>query len=341
VSFALLVYVSAWLKCYYPDVFACALLNSLPMGFYQPAQIIIDARQHGVEVRPVDVNHSQWDHSLEEQAGNYKALRLGLRLVKGLSEQDAHVLLSQRPANGFSHPEQLRTLGLDPSVLEKLADADAFQSLQHDRRQALWKVANQEPVSALYRPLSEEIPHELPGMSLSEHVVQDYAATSLSLKAHPVHFVRETLTRMKVVAARQLPELAPGSTVKVAGLVLVRQRPGTAKGVCFITLEDETGVINLVVFAKQFDKYRKEIICSRLLMVSGKVQREGLVIHVVVQACFDATQLLHTLAPHSMAEMPSVTLPTDETTSPPPDPRNGKRLHSGQASIWDEGRNFR
>ena len=341
VSFALLVYVSSWLKCYYPDVFACALLNSLPMGFYQPAQIIIDARQHGVEVRPVDVNHSQWDHILEEQSGNYRALRLGFRLVKGLSEQDVAILLAHRPIEGFAHPEQLRSLGLDPSVLEKLADADAFQSLQHDRRQALWKVSNQEPVSALYQPQNEEIPDELPRMSLSEHVVHDYAATSLSLKAHPVHFVRETLMRMKVVAAHQLPLLTPGSTVKVAGLVLVRQRPGTAKGVCFITLEDETGVINLVVFAKQFDKYRKEIICSRLLMVTGKVQREGMVIHVVVQACFDATQLLHTLAPHATAVMPAVTLPTDETTSPPPDSRYRTRQTSIQAKIWDEGRNFR
>lgn len=352
VSFALLVYVSAWLKCYYPDVFACALLNSLPMGFYQPAQLVIDAQKHGVEVRPVDVNYSDWDYKLEEKSGKYCAVRLGFRQVRGLKEEDAQLLIRAR-GSGFTSIRQLHALEVGEATLEKLADADAFRSLQHDRRQALWQVSTQEKPTAVFGSgLMEEPAVALPGMELSEHVVHDYAATTLSLKAHPVSFVRPQLEQLHSVATAQLADLPDGSRVKVAGLILVRQRPGTAKGVCFVTLEDETGVANLVIFKKQFDQYRKEIIQSRLLMVEGKVQKEGEVIHVVVQRCFDLSALLRTLTPQMTGELPVAVSRADEKTAvhdprraSPPGPLftgEGEKNRLGtQTKIWSEGRNFR
>lgn len=299
VSFALLVYVSSWIKCYHPDVFATALLNSMPMGFYQPAQIVIDAKKHGVEVRPVDVNHSSWDNSLEEKAGNHHAVRLGFRQVKGIREEDIQVLVSARTEN-YTSIHALRDAGVTHTVLEKLADADAFRSLGLDRRKALWEVSalHDRPV-ALFAGQPSESAHEtqitLPEMSIPEHVVHDYASTSLSLKAHPVSFVREKLELLHIVPTNDLGAMNDGAPVKVAGLVLVRQRPGTASGICFITIEDETGCANLVVFADLFEKFRKEILQSRLLMVEGKLQREGEVIHVIVKRCYNLTGLLRQL----------------------------------------------
>jgi len=352
VSFALLVYVSAWLKCYYPDVFTCALLNSLPMGFYQPAQLVTDARKHGVEVRPVDVNYSTWDHHLEEKAGKYCALRLGFRQVKGLREDDIR-LLEQARGSGFTSIQQLHALALGEATLEKLADADAFRSLQHDRRQALWQVSTQEKPTAVFGSgLMEEPAVELPDMALSEHVVYDYAATSLSLKAHPVHFLRPHLEQLRVTATAALATAQNGAPVKVAGLILIRQRPGTAKGVCFVTLEDETGVANLVIFEKQFDVYRKEIIQARLLLAEGTVQKEGEVIHVIVKRCFDVSALLRTLTPQMQRELAVAASRADEKTAihdprrtAPPGPGStgdGEKSRPGaQTKIWSEGRNFR
>lgn len=352
VSFALLVYVSAWLKCYYPDVFTCALLNSLPMGFYQPAQLVIDARKHGVEVRPVDVNYSTWDHHLEEKAGKYCALRLGFRQVKGLREDDIR-LLEQARGSGFTSVQQLHALALGEATLEKLADADAFRSLQYDRRQALWQVSTQEKPTAVFGSgLMEEPAVELPDMALSEHVVHDYAATSLSLKAHPVHFLRPHLEQLRVTATAALATAQNGAPVKVAGLILIRQRPGTAKGVCFVTLEDETGVANLVIFEKQFDVYRKEIIQARLLLAEGTVQKEGEVIHVIVKRCFDVSALLRTLTPQMQRELAVAASRADEKTAihdprrtAPPGPgstEDGEKSRPGaQTKIWSEGRNFR
>lgn len=341
VSFALLVYVSAWLKCYYPDVFACALLNSLPMGFYQPAQLVIDAQKHGVEVRPVDVNYSDWDYKLEEKSGKYCAVRLGFRQVRGLKEEDAQLLIRAR-GSGFTSIRQLHALEVGEATLEKLADADAFRSLQHDRRQALWQVSTQEKPTAVFGSgLMEKPAVALPGMELSEHVVHDYAATTLSLKAHPVSFVRPQLEQLRSVATAQLADLPDGALVKVAGLILVRQRPGTAKGVCFVTLEDETGVANLVIFKKQFDQYRKEIIQSRLLMVEGKVQKEGEVIHVVVQRCFDLSALLRTLTPQMTGELTVAVSRADEKTAVHDPRRKEPAPVFQQTKIWSEGRNFR
>ena len=295
-SFALLVYVSSWIKCYYPDIFAAALLNSQPMGFYQPAQIVIDARKHGVTVLPVDINYSQWDNLLDEKNGRYCAVRLGFRQVKGLREEDMQTLVSGRLAN-YRNIDQLLNAGVPPSSMERLAEADAFRSIGLDRRQALWEVSalHDHPTGMFTGTPSQsttERATELPTMTPSEHVIQDYASTSLSLKAHPVSFLRQSLNHMRVVPTSELSKMKNGMSVRVCGLITVRQRPGTAKGVLFITIEDESGFANLVVWSKTFEQYRKVILQSRLLMVEGKLQIAGEVIHVVVSACFNLNELM-------------------------------------------------
>lgn len=301
VSFALLVYISSWLKCYYPDVFAAGLLNSQPMGFYAPAQIVKDAQKHGVIVRPVDINHSGWDNTLEEKEGDYCALRLGFRQVKGLREEDMIKLVTARK-KAFTSINELVDAGISTTALEKLADADAFCSIALDRRKALWEVsALADHPSGIFKGQPSESTIEqhvaLPEMTASEHVVQDYSSLSLSLKAHPVSFVRKQLSSHHIVSTAELSGLPDGAFVKVAGLVLVRQRPGTASGICFITIEDETGSANLVVFRQLFEQSRKEILQAKLLMVSGKLQREGEVIHVVAQQCYNLSHLLRGLIP--------------------------------------------
>lgn len=340
-SFALLVYVSSWIKCYYPDVFAAALLNSMPMGFYQPAQIIIDARKHGVEVRPVDINYSLWDNRLEERSEKFCALRLGFRQIKGIREDDINLLLKGR-IERYNSVQSLRDKGLSDAVLEKLADADAFRSIGLDRRQALWHVSTKDRTTTLIHANAFEDPKEeeisLPEMRLSEHVVHDYATTSLSLKAHPVSFVREKLSALRVLSAEQIAQAKNGASVKAAGLILVRQRPGTASGICFVTIEDETGTVNLVVFAKLFDQYRKEIIQSRLLMVEGQLQREGEVVHVIVRRCFNYSKLLGHLNSSKENELSVKMSRSDEKTSPV---LSKKEKEFVQGKIFGEGRNFK
>ncbi|WDF67203.1 error-prone DNA polymerase [Sphingobacterium oryzagri] len=290
-SFALLVYVSSYIKCYYPDVFAAALLNSQPMGFYHPSQIVIDAEKHGVTVLAADINYSQWDNTLEGKfAEKFHKLRLGFRQVKGLQESDIQALIVHR-STGYTSMEAVAEI-VAVAVLEKLADADAFRSIGLDRRQALWAVSavkdrpigmfkGQQPTSNADGQIA------LPFMTKSEHVVQDYASMGLSVKAHPVSFLREKLDKLHVVSASKLSIVKNGMPVKVCGLVTVRQRPGTAKGVLFVTIEDETGFANLVIWGKLFEKYRREILQSKLLLVTGVVQIEGSVIHVVVKQCFN------------------------------------------------------
>jgi error-prone DNA polymerase len=334
-SFALLVYVSSWIKCYYPDVFACALLNSMPMGFYQPAQIVIDARKHGVDIRPVDINYSNWDNTLEEKSGKYCVLRLGFRQVKGLREDDMKILITAREKL-YTSIHDLRKRGIPEAALEKLADADAFRSIGLDRRQALWEVSTKDRPTALvlHHPHeeSEEKKISLPLMSLPEHVAHDYATTSLSLKAHPVSFVREQLDSLRILSTAALANAKDGDVVKVAGLILVRQRPGTASGICFITIEDETGCANLVVFQKLFDQYRKEILQSKLLMVEGKLQIEGEVIHVIVQRCYNFSKLLRKLVVYKDDEISMAPLSrADERSSPIPP----------KGKVFPEARNFR
>ncbi len=345
-SFALLVYVSSWIKYYYPDVFACALLNSMPMGFYQPAQIIIDARKHGVEVRPVDINYSTWDNKLEEKTGNYCALRLGFRQVKGLKEIDISILVSARKEM-FRCINELRNIGLQQATLEKIADADAFRSIGLDRREALWEVSTKDRPIALFSgqpaPDSKGERVSLPVMTASEHVVHDYASTSLSLKAHPVSFIREKLNQLYIKSTNKLPAGKDGDFVKVAGLVLVRQRPGTAGGICFMTIEDETGFANLVIFESLFEKFRKEILQSRLIMVEGKLQIEESVIHVIVRRCYDFSKLLRHLTPSHNEDIPILTLARPDEKSIPAHAQNKRpqvRL-TAQENIFPEARNFK
>jgi error-prone DNA polymerase len=302
-SFSLLVYVSSWIKCHYPDIFCCALLNSQPLGFYAPAQLVRDARDHGVEVRAVDINFSDWDALLEglegvakptEEGGNGRAVRLGLRQIKGFKGASAETLMAARPRQGYDSVRDvwLRS-GLSPRVLERLAQADCFRSIGLDRRGALWavKALGENPLPLFADPASrgQEPEVNLPSMPLGEHVVHDYAHLRLSLKAHPLSFLRARLTQRGVMPNGDLPNVRDGKRVIVSGLVLVRQRPGTASGVIFATLEDESGVANVVIWPNVFEKYRRAILGARVFGVRGRVQKEGLVIHVVAEHIEDLT----------------------------------------------------
>jgi error-prone DNA polymerase len=314
-SFALLVYVSAWIKMHYPQIFCAAMLNSQPMGFYAPAQLVRDAVQHGVEVRHPDVNCSEWDCTLEPSAGKHAhAVRLGLRLIGGLAEKAAREMLQNKPAGGYRDIASLWLRGGAPaSVLERLADADAFGSIGLDRRAALWTVKGLDGgalqgsskratcqraplMAAAVGDLFEQVSVDLPAMTLGEHVVHDYAALSLSLKAHPIAFFRDELAAERVISsAEHWDEQYKGRYVAVAGLVLVRQQPGTAKGVIFITLEDETGIVNVVVWPKIFARHRRIVMTAQFLEVRGRLEREGLVLHVMADRLIDRSEQLRRL----------------------------------------------
>jgi error-prone DNA polymerase len=315
-SFAHLVYVSSWLKCHFPAAFACGLLNSQPMGFYAPAQIVRDARDHGVAVLPVDVNHSQWDctletideaHDAEEgRLDRHIALRLGLRQIDGLPEHVAAQLVAERAADGrYRDVASLRErAGLSPAHVERLASADAFGSLGLSRRKALWDARSlvTAPDLPLFRAAAqraegaERALTQLPAMPLSEEVVADYQTTRLSLKAHPMAFLRADLAQRGFVRACDLRARKFRSMVQVAGVVLIRQRPGSAKGVTFITLEDETGVINLVVWPDLKEKQRRVVMGARLMEVRGRVEYDDEVIHVIAAHMTDATHGLYALS---------------------------------------------
>jgi error-prone DNA polymerase len=344
-SFALLVYVSSWIKYYYPDTFACALLNSMPMGFYQPAQLITDAKNHGVDIRPVDINFSLWDNLLEEKTEKFCPLRLGFRQVKGLRKEDIEILVQHRK-NGYRTINELRDIALPEAALEKLADADAFRSIGLDRREALWELSTKDRPQAIFsgQPAADEKSENisLPLMSQSEHVVYDYAATSFSLKAHPVSFIREKLCQLYIMPTADLVNLKNGDMVKVAGLVLVRQRPGNAKGICFMTIEDETGIANLVIFENLFEKFRKEIIQSKLIMVEGKLQIEGEVIHVIVKHCYNFSKLLRHLTASKNENLPVLTLSrADEKSIPPSLDKQSPVKENTPENIFPGARNFK
>jgi error-prone DNA polymerase len=300
-SFAHLAYVSSWLKLHYPAAFAGALLNSQPMGFYAPAQIVRDAREHGVEVREIDVNHSDWDCTLEGGA-----MRLGLRQVDGLQREAADRLVARRP---YASVEELHSRGGVPvHAIQRLAAADAFRSIGLDRRAALWDscALKEAPDLPLFIHAeardegSESEPAMLPVMPLAEHVVNDYQTIRLSLKAHPMTFLREHYATKKFVTADQLKSIKDGKRLSIAGLVLIRQRPGSAKGVVFITIEDETGVANLVVWPDVFEKQRKIVMGARLMAVDGVVQSEEGVIHVVARRLEDHSDMLRHLSDETM-----------------------------------------
>ncbi len=339
-SFALLVYASAWIKCRYPEVFCAAILNSQPMGFYQPAQLVRDACAHGVEIHAADVNYSAWDCTLEPAADGRHAVRLGFRQIHGLNQDELEKLVAAR-GNGFASIERLAaTSGISRFTIERLADADAFRSLNLDRRQALWaarrldmigarprrKAAGADATAApdtlplLTAHLSDELFPEtsvaLPAMPLSEHVVEDYVTTGLSLKAHPITFFRDRLTALGAIANAQLrSETVPQDLlVTAAGLVLVRQRPGTSKGVVFMTLEDETDIANIIVWPQVFEQNRRTVMTARFLAVRGRLQRVGLVVHVVAQSFVDLSAELPMLRDGDLS-LPTASCPSHQEGS--------------------------
>ncbi|MGB8038604.1 MAG: error-prone DNA polymerase [Pseudolabrys sp.] len=329
-SFALLVYASAWLKCRYPDAFAAALLNAQPMGFYAPAQIVRDAREHGVEVRPPDINHSRRDATLEsgpqaaerlhelhremrDDVYTTHAVRLGLREIKGLSEEDAKLVVERRDVAYDSVRDIWLRTGLSPRVLERLADADAFGSLGLTRREALWaakalgRVGDRDddlPLFAADRSaapaciVSREPDVRLPPMPIGEEVINDYRFLHLSLRAHPAQFLRPDLDARGIGHNEALHHMASGARVRISGLVTCRQRPGSANGVVFMTIEDETAVANVIVWPKVFERLRPVVLGARYVAVTGSVQEESGVIHVVAEQLEDLTHFLARLAEH-------------------------------------------
>ncbi len=388
-SFAHLVYVSSWLKCHYPAAFACALLNSQPMGFYAPAQIVRDAIEHGVEAREADVNFSNWDSTLEDvaevvipgapscetrdpgaaakvcsgsrlsastlraaatagmTASCAPALRLGLRQIDGLREDEARKIVEVRTPPFSSLQDLWTRAGVKRATLEKLAAADAFRSVQAklgsaktglDRRQALWQVKALAPAEALplfawseTQETGAEADVTLPEMALSEHVVNDYQTLRLSLKAHPMSFLRDEFRASRVLACNDVRNVKDGARVAVAGVILVRQRPGSAKGVVFMTIEDETGVANAVVWPKMLEKYRKVVMTARLIEIHGRIQRHEDIIHIVSGHLIDRSDWLMKLSEWA-ADMKVPIANADEVRRPDPGSARGahedsKRLH--------------
>jgi error-prone DNA polymerase len=338
-SFANLVYASAWMKCRYPDVFAAALLNSQPMGFYACAQIVRDAAEHGIEVRTVDINASHWDCTLEAGAAachrlhprhaemksavlSDRALRLGFRQISGFSEDDGKRIEAAR-GEGFDSIRDLwlRT-GLKPATLERLAGADAFRSLGLDRREALWAIralrraGDKDDLPLFARATMGELEPDahLPAMTPGQQVVEDYRHLHLSLKGHPVSFLRAEFERRGILRNEKLPALASGRRVTVGGLVLVRQRPGTANGVIFATLEDETAGANVIIWPAIFEKFRPAILGARLIAVTGKLQNASGVIHVVADKIEDLSDLLRLLSKDG--DTIDVAAPADEGRRP-------------------------
>ncbi|MCP5138847.1 MAG: error-prone DNA polymerase [Chromatiales bacterium] len=300
-SFALLVYVSAWLKAHEPAAFSCALLNSQPMGFYAPAQLVRNARRSGIEVRPVDVNSSQWDCTLEGRSAGQPALRLGLRLTGGLSRDAAARLLEARGQQAFADVEDLQVRSsLQQHELGALAAAGALAGIAGHRYRARWEVAGAEPMLPLF-PVSgvaEGIPLLRPPTE-AEDISGDYASMGLSLGRHPLALLRSELQRQGFVTAEDLRDMTEHDPVRIAGLVITRQRPGSAGGVIFVTLEDETGYVNLIVWPQVAERQRRALLGSRLLAVRGRIQRQGDVLHVIVSRAEDRSAALGTLTVHS------------------------------------------
>ena len=322
-SFALIVYVSAWLKCHYPAEFAAALINSQPMGFYAPAQIVGDAKAHGVTVDPIDVNFSGWDCLVErhegtearrhEGGGADSALRLGMRLVKGLRRDEAEAIADAVARRGpFDTIDALwRASGVRTQSLRQLAEADAFTSMGLDRQHALWHIRDlhdtplplfeQEDtiLSSLRSELPGGAPSLLPPVPVPAKVIKDYVSTGVSLKAHPISFLRDRLEALGATRAGELRQEARwpgGEPIAVGGVVLVRQRPRTASGVVFMTLEDETGIANLICRPKIFERYRKAARHGVVVLARGRVERQGQVVHVMVSQIEDLSAAMRELA---------------------------------------------
>ncbi|MDX8527244.1 error-prone DNA polymerase [Mesorhizobium sp. MSK_1335] len=369
-SFALLVYASCWFKTFYPDVFCAAILNAQPMGFYQPAQLVRDARDHGVEVREVDINHSIWDCTLEGTAFDPSrilerhasmrgvietahAVRLGFRQIKGLSEERMDAVVARRGDGYRSVRDVWLRSGLDVGEIEKLAQADAFRSIGLDRRAALWEVRALDGKSAAEKlPLFDqpslgglrelEPETKLPKMPLGEHVVHDYRSLGLSLKEHPVAFLRERLTRAGITPNARLPSVRDGLRVSVAGLVLVRQRPGKGNAI-FLTLEDEKSIANVIIWPRVFDRFRSIVMGARFIRVTGKLQHESDVIHIVADRIEDLTSWLSVL----LHEAPVIEHRPAEPSDWPGPPNGGlparqdsTALSETAQQVMPRGRNF-
>ena len=375
-SFALLVYASCWFKTFYPDVFCAALLNSQPMGFYAPAQLVRDAQDHGVEIRDVDVNHSDWDCMLKEAPFDPRriaakhadmrsviqtthAVQLGFRQIKGLSDKRMEEFVHRRGGGYDSVRDVWLRSGLDVGEIESLAQADAFRSIGLDRRSALWAVRALDAKSAAEKlPLFDhpdirlrdnEPETKLPIMPLGEHVIHDYRSLGLSLKAHPVSFLRQRLDQCGVTPNARLISVPDGRRVSVAGLVLVRQRPGKGNAI-FLTLEDEKAVSNIIIWQRNFEKFRPVIMGSKFVRVTGKLQSESDVVHIVAEKIEDLTPWLSVLLEESAS--------ADDEKSASGDPQQGnarlgpflrknaaaaksiERLTQKAGSVMPKGRNF-
>ncbi len=306
-SFAKIAYASCWMKHHHPDVFCAALLNAQPMGFYAPAQIVRDARNHGVDVLPVSVNHSHWDCTLEPASGRYLAVRLGFRQIRGLANiHGATIVAARGPLPYGSVEEVWRRAGVPRAAIERLAEGDAFQCISEDRRQGLWKVkglgeaplplfAAADEREAKFSPEGLEPATSLRPMTDGREVVEDYRALSLSLRAHPLSFLRSQLHDMKIVSCAELATIRDGRNVEVAGVILVRQRPGSAKGVLFVTIEDETGVANGILWPDRFEIYRRQVMSASMIAMRGRLQKEGEVIHIICDRITDHDEMLRSV----------------------------------------------
>ena len=306
-SFALLVYVSSWIKHHHPEAFYCALLNSQPMGFYSPSQLVQDARRHQVDIQPIDINFSQWEHTIEN---NHTRLRLGFCLVKGLSRNGAQEIVAQRPPGGYQTIEQLRDLATpDNRDMECLASANALRSLSQNRHQARWDILGHDTPPPLFSGTSvhdtaghyicEDRRIELTAPSEGEDILEDYASHGLTLNRHPLALLREQGHLRFCRTAEQLKRDTPGRPVQVSGLVTGRQRPGSASGVTFVTLEDETGNVNVVVWLDTARQQRQPLLKARLLHVKGIIEREGDIVHIMAGKLTDLSHLLGNLNIHS------------------------------------------
>ncbi len=351
-SFALIAYASSYMKCHHPDIFCAALLNAQPMGFYAPAQIVRDARNHGVAVLPVCVNASRWDSTLVPGAGPYFAVRLGLRLAKGLANMDGARLIGSRADKPFASIDDLhQRTGLGVGALERLAEADAFHALGLDRRGALWQIralADTELPLFGAREQIVEAETQLVPMLPGREVVEDYRSTGLTLRRHPVDFLRGELQAQGMITAAALGGMKDGRRLSIAGIVLVRQKPGSAKGVMFITIEDETGHANLVIWPTVFEKQRRLILSAGMIACRGRLQREGEVMHVVADQLTDLTPMLRSVGARG-EDFPLRTGRGDEAKhGGAPDARDGPRVRDifvpdlrGREAIRVATRDFR
>ena len=304
-SFALLVYISAWLKCHYPDVFICAMLNAQPMGFYAPAQLVAEARRSKVEVRPIDVSFSAWDNQLEEnEASESFALRLGLRQVKGVNKAEAERLVAARNQGYYSLEDMVRKADISLGTLEVLAKADAFNSFSLSAREAFWQIAKMRKEQFHHLPLfaaakgplhtlsGEVEKSDLPQASLTEKLVMDYGVTGLSLRAHPVELLAPYFEQDNWQGCSVAPQARNGRRLRLVGLVTMRQKPGTAKGTMFVTMEEGDMSLNVIVWPHLTDRYRKALLKSRLLGVVGRVQKEGRILHFIAEKLHDCDHYL-------------------------------------------------